>query len=358
MTTAAHYPGVRILIVDDQDTNVLLLQAVLTEHGYTDLVSTTDSRQALSLFLEQQPDLVLLDLQMPELDGFAVLDQLAPSIPPDTYLPILILTAEVGSAAKRRALAAGAKDFLSKPFDVTEVMLRIRNLLDTRLLHLQLRQQNDDLEMRVRTRTQELELSQVEIAERLARAADYRDDVTGQHIRRVGHGAALVARALGWPDAEVELIRQAAPLHDVGKIGIPDNILLKPGKLTPDEYERMKDHTTIGARLLAGSHSPVLQMAEKIALMHHERWDGSGYIGLSGSAIPIVARVTSVVDVFDALTHRRSYKEAWPVEVALAEIQRQSGRHFDPEIVEAFLSVLRQHDLAGAEGHEQPIRLG
>lgn len=355
MTTAAHHADVKILIIDDQETNILLLKAILTEHGYTNLVSTTDSRHALSLFFTQQPDLVLLDLQMPNLDGFAVLDQLAPSVPPDTYLPILILTAEVSSAAKRRALAAGAKDFLSKPFDVTEVMLRIRNLLDTRLLHLQLRQQNDDLEVRVRTRTQELELSQVEIAERLARAADYRDDVTGQHIRRVGHGAALVARVLGWPDAQVEVLRQAAPLHDVGKIGIPDNILLKPGKLTPDEYERMKDHTIIGARLLAGSRSPVLHMAEQIALMHHERWDGSGYRGLAGSAIPLVARITSVVDVFDALTHRRPYKEAWQADVALAEISRQSGRYFDPEIVRAFLSVLEQHDLASQDGHELPI---
>jgi putative two-component system response regulator len=350
MTTAAHHAGVKILIVDDQEPNVLLLKAILTEHGYGNLASTTDSRQALSLFLEQRPDLVLLDLQMPHLDGFAVLDQLAPRIPTDTYLPILILTADISSAAKRRALAAGAKDFLSKPLDVTEVVLRIRNLLHTRLLHLQLRQQNEDLEVCVRTRTQELELSHVEIAERLARAADYRDDVTGQHIRRVGHGAALVARELGWPEAEVEVIRQAAPLHDVGKIGIPDNILLKPGKLTPDEFERMKDHTTIGARLLAGSHSPVLQMAEKIALMHHERWDGSGYRGLAGSTIPLAARVTSVVDVFDALTHRRSYKGAWPVEEAVQEIQRQSSRHFDPEIVAAFLSVLKQHDLVGRDG--------
>jgi len=330
----------------------LLLEAILTQHGYSNLASTTDSRQALSLFLEQQPDLVLLDLQMPDVDGFAVLDQIAPTIPPDTYLPVLILTAEVSSEAKRRALAAGAKDFLSKPFDVTEVVLRIQNLLHTRLLHLQLRQQNEDLEVRVRTRTQELELSQVEIAERLARAADYRDDVTGQHIHRVGHGAALVAREMGWPDTEVEVIRQAAPLHDVGKIGIPDDILLKPGKLTPDQFLRMKEHTTIGARLLAGSRSPVLQMAEKIALMHHERWDGSGYMGLAGSAIPLVARITSVVDVFDALAHRRSYKEAWPAEKAAEEIQRQSGHQFDPEIVKAFLNVLKQHDLGGRGGHE------
>ena len=352
---AAEHAGVKILIVDDQEPNILLLEAVLTEYGYSNLTSTTDSRQALSLFLEQQPDLVLLDLQMPNLDGFAVLDQIAPRIPPDTYLPILILTADVSSEAKRRALAAGAKDFLSKPFDVTEIVLRIRNLLQTRLLHLQLRQQNEDLEVRVRMRTQELELSHVEIAERLARAADYRDDVTGQHIRRVGYGSALVAREMGWPDTEVDVIRQAAPLHDVGKIGIPDRILLKPGKLTPDEFERMKSHTTIGASLLAGSHSPVLQMAEKIALTHHERWDGSGYIGLEGSTIPLVARITSVIDVFDALTHRRSYKEAWPVEAAVDEIQRHSGRHFDPEIVGVFLTVLKQHDLAGGDGLKLPI---
>ena len=261
---------------------------------------------------------------------------------------------------KRRALAAGAQDFISKPFDLAEVQLRIDNLLHARFLHLALREQNDALESQVRARTAELERAQRDIAERLARAADYRDDDTGRYIYRVGRMAALLAQELGWSPADVELIGQAAPLHDVGKIGIPDRILLKPGKLTPEEFERMKQHTTIGARLLAGSPIAVLQMARDIALRHHERWDGTGYAGLAGTAIPLAARITTVVDVFDALTHRRPYKEPWPVEAAVEEIVRQSGRHFDPEIVSAFLRVLEHgrrselHRLVG--GVERPGR--
>jgi putative two-component system response regulator len=344
------------LIVDDQQANVALLETILAEHGYHNLISTTDSRRALSLYLERRPDLVLLDLHMPHLDGFAVLDQLAARILPDDYVPIVMLTAEIRPEARRRALAAGAKDFVSKPLDVTEVLLRIRNLLHTRHLHVELHDQNQFLEARVQERTQELEQAQCEIAERLALAADYRDDITGQHIRRVGHGAALVARELGWSASGVELIRQAAPLHDVGKLGIPDHILRKPGKLTPDEFEQMKAHTTIGARLLAGSRSSLLQMAAEIALMHHERWDGTGYTGLAGAAIPLAARITSVVDVFDALTHRRSYKEAWPLQGAIAEIERQSGKQFDPDAVAGFLRVLGRHGLAGVTGQDDPNR--
>jgi putative two-component system response regulator len=330
----------RILIVDDQDANVRLLQRILNQAGYTNLGSTTDSRQVLALFMSVTPDIVLLDLTMPYVNGFEVMEQLRPLIRSDDYLPILVLTADVTDEVKLRALSAGAKDFLTKPFNNVEVLLRIENLLNTRLLNLALREQNHVLDDRVRSRTLSLEEAQVEILERLAAAAEYRDDATGKHAQRVGEVSGMIAQALDLPAAEVELIRQAAPLHDVGKIGIPDSILLKPGRLTAGEFEIMKSHTTIGAKMLANGRSDLTQMAERIALMHHERWDGTGYPGACrGEEIPLVGRIVAAADVFDALTHERPYKTAWPVKDALAEIQRQSGRQFDPKVAEAFLSL-------------------
>jgi putative two-component system response regulator len=332
-----------ILVVDDKAVNIRLLEGILGRAGYTRLASTTDPREVLSIFMSLQPDLVLLDLTMPYLNGFEVMEQLKPLIPSGDYLPILVLTADVTGEVKRRALSAGAKDFLTKPFDTIEVLLRIENLLKTRLLYLQLREQNQALDERVRERTLSLEKAQIEILARLAEAAEYHDDETGKHTQRVGQISGMIAHVLGLPAAEVELIRQAAPLHDVGKIGIPDSILLKRGKLTAEEFEVMKKHTTIGAKMLANGHSDLIQMAECIALMHHERWDGTGYPGkLRGEDIPLVGRIVTVADVFDALTHERPYKTAWPVEEALAEIERQRGQQFDPRVAEAFLSLPMQ----------------
>ncbi|MGH2573011.1 MAG: HD domain-containing phosphohydrolase [Actinomycetota bacterium] len=337
-----------ILIVDDQPANVRLMERLLERAGYHNLRSTTDPRETLSLFTEFQPDLILLDLLMPHLDGVAVMEALRPHIPPTTFLPILVLTADSTPEAKQRALSAGAKDFLTKPFDRTEVLLRIHNLLETRRLHRQLQGLNDRLEQKVIERTQELEVARNETLERLALAAERRDDDTGDHIGRVGQISALVAEALELPMDQIEMIRRAAPLHDVGKIGIPDGILLKPGKFTPEEFEQMKTHSAIGAQILAGSRVPLLQLAEEIALNHHERWDGSGYPkGLRGEAIPLAARIVAVVDVFDALTHERPYKEAWSEHDALEEIRKQSGKHFDPRVVEAFL-VVQEHSPLGA----------
>jgi putative two-component system response regulator len=332
----------RILIVDDQPSNVMLLEGVLQEEDFTTYRSITDSREVLQAFIDYLPDLVLLDLQMPYLDGFAVMKQLKACIAPGDFLPILVLTADITSDAKRRALSEGALDFLTKPFDATEVVLRIKNHLHTRALHVQLQEQNQKLDQKVRERTEELEATQIEILERLALAAEYRDDDTGQHTKRVGDNAARIAEALGWSATDVELIRRAAPLHDVGKIAISDLILLKPGKLTPQEFESMKTHTKIGAQMLSGGRFPLLQLAEQIALTHHERWDGSGYIGLHEEAIPIAGRIVTVADVFDALTSERPYKKAWPINEAVEEIQRQSGRQFDPRVVEAFLKVIDQ----------------
>ena len=212
---------------------------------------------------------------MPHLDGLDVMAQLS-DIAEASYLPILILSADVTPEARRDALSRGAKDFLNKPFQPDEILLRIKTLLETRLLYVQIQSQNQMLEAKVRERTRALEEAQVEIVERLAMAAEFRDDNTGQHTQRVGQMSALVARQLGLPDTQVSLIRRAAPLHDVGKIGVPDTILMKLGKLTEDEFTVVKTHTVIGARILSGGKFPLLRLAEEIAFSHHERWDGYG----------------------------------------------------------------------------------
>lgn len=329
----------RILIVDDEGANVLLLQRILQRAGYSELKSTTDPRHVLPIFTEFKPDAVLLDLHMPHLDGYAVMEQIRSRVADTDFLPILVLTADATPAAKQRALSSGARDFLAKPLDATEVLLRLRNLLETRSIHMEMQTQNEGLEEKVRERTEALENAQLEILGRLARAAEYRDDDTGEHAQRVGNLAAYLAQASGLADDQTDLIRMAAPLHDVGKIGIPDSILLKPGKLEKEEFEVMKTHTTIGAGILSGSRSRLLQLAEEIALYHHEKWDGSGYAGLSGRDIPLAARMVTVADVFDALTHPRPYREAWPVERAIQEIQAGSGRLFDPAVVGVFLDL-------------------
>ena len=331
----------RILIIDDQPSNVALLEGVLEEEDFVSYRSITDSREAVSAFLDYAPDLILLDLQMPFLNGFDLMELLQACIAPADFLPILVLTADITPEAKRRALGAGALDFLTKPFDPMEVILRIRNLLHTRSLHLQLANQNHLLDENVRQRTTELEETQIEILERLALAAEYRDDETGEHTRRVGMMAGRIAEAMGWSQDEVELIRCAAPLHDVGKIAISDLILLKPGRLTEEEFEQMKAHTRLGAQMLSGGRFPLLQLAEQIALTHHERWDGTGYLGLREEAIPIAGRIVSVADVFDALTSERPYKHAWPTQDAIEEIRSQSGQQFDPRVVDAFLQVVQ-----------------
>ena len=345
-----------ILIVDDEPANVALLEQVLAQGGYANFRSTTDSRQVLPLFQEFQPDLVLLDLLMPHFDGYAVMKQLCGKIGPETYLPILVLTADVTPQAKQRALTLGARDFLTKPFDITEVLLRIRNLLETRELHLMLRDQNLMLEKRVRERTRDLEEAQYEILDRLSLAAEYRDDRTGEHTRRVGLLSERLALEMGYTAEEAKTIGRAATLHDLGKIGIPDLLLLKHSELTAEEFEVMRSHTTTGAKILSGSKFQLLQRAETIALTHHERWDGSGYSGLAGNSIPLEGRIVAVADSFDAMVNDRPYQKAMPVNDALAELVRGSGTQFDPLVVAAFLG-LERHDLislaVGAQGVSQ-----
>ncbi len=337
--------GSRILAVDDSDANLLVLESILEDIGYTNVVTLSDPSQAVEMCRVFDPDLLLLDLHMPGVSGLDVMAAVR-ELTSNTYLPILMLTADISSEAKVRALSTGANDFLTKPFDRMEVELRIRNLLHTRRLHLQLRDQNAELEERVAERTQQLEAVKFEILDRLAMAAEFRDDQTGEHTTRVGGSSALIAAALGLPHQTTEAIRRAAPLHDVGKIGVADRILLKTGPLTPGERELMKRHTAIGAKLLANSDSMTLQLAEQIAATHHERWDGQGYgSNLSGEQIPICGRIVAVADVFDALTHDRPYKQAWPVEDAVEEIRSQRALQFDPQVVDAFLEVHKHVDL-------------
>jgi len=329
----------RILVVDDEEPNVLLLEEMLAEAGYRNVTSTTDPREASSLIARTTPDLILLDLHMPFVDGFEILRALRRGGDRPAPVPVLVLTADISTVAKHRALEAGATDYLSKPFDLREVMLRIRNMLHIRFLDQALRRERDLLEVRVSTRTRDLEEAHLETFERLALAAEYRDDDTGQHTKRVGSMAAVIARTLGLPDDDVRMIGRAAALHDIGKIGITDTILLAPRKLTAEEFEVVKTHTEIGARILSGSRSPLLAMAEEIAWSHHERWDGGGYTGVEGESIPLVGRITTVADVFDALTNERPYKHAWPVDEALDEMTRQRERQFDPLVLDAFLDA-------------------
>jgi putative two-component system response regulator len=332
--------GMRIVVVDDEQANTALLTGLLKRWHFTSVVAITDPARVVNAFEDLVPDLLMLDINMPVLNGFDVMRLLDRWTHGSTPVPVLILTADVTDETKHQALRLGARDFLTKPFDPEEVRLRVSNLLEMRLLQLQLKTHGDELEARVLQRTHQLELARLDLIHRLALAAEYRDDDTHQHAQRIGHTAALLATGLGLPTGTVERIRLAAPLHDIGKIAIPDSILLKPGKLTEEEFEIIKSHTVVGARILGGSRSRLLRTAAEIALSHHERWDGNGYpSGLAGGATPLAGRLVAVADVFDALVHRRPYKQPWPIDEAVAEVLSQSSRHFDPAIVEQFAKL-------------------
>ncbi len=329
------------MIVDDEQSNVRLLERLLNHGQCGKVTGITDPREALACFHRIEPDLVLLDLHMPHMDGFAVLRALRAATATDEYLPVLMLTGDDDRSVREQALALGANDFVAKPFELSETLLRIRNLLETRRLHNVLGRENRTLEERVVERTRQLQESQFETLRRLAQAAEFRDDDTGQHTQRVGELSARLARVAGLDNNVVEHLRLAAPLHDIGKIGIPDAILLKPGKLTVQEFAVMQRHTTIGASILSDGQSSFIQMAETIALSHHERWDGSGYPNnVVGTDIPLVARVVAIADFFDALTHERPYRGAVPLPAVLELMRSESGRHFDPALLRIFLDEL------------------
>ncbi len=265
----------RILIVDDEPANLKLLDRMLGQQGYRNRILIDDPRQVVDRYRQARTDLILLDINMPYLDGFQVMERLMalndPLLP-----PIVILTAQHGKDFLLRALTAGARDFITKPFDRNELLMRVHNLLQAQLAHRLLHDQKTVLENMVRARTEELYRTRLQIVQRLGMASEYRDEETGSHILRMSHICALLARALGWSDDQCDLILNASPMHDIGKIGIPDSILLKPGKFEPQEWEVMKTHAVIGAKLLEGDDSDLLCMAREIALTHHEKWDGSG----------------------------------------------------------------------------------
>lgn len=344
----------RIMLVDDESANLKLLDRMLSSQGYTQLVRVQDSREVLDRYREAPTDLILLDINMPHLDGFQVMAQLKALADP-LLPPIVILTAQHDHDYLLRALAEGARDFVGKPFERVELLIRVKNLVEAHLAHRLVHDRKSVLEEMVRIRTEELQQTRLQVVRHLGRAAEYRDNETGLHIIRMSQVAALLARSMGWTKDLCELMLHASPMHDIGKIGIPDAILLKPDKLTSEEFTVMKTHTTIGADMLVEDDSELLRLAHTIALTHHEKWDGSGYPqGLAGEDIPMAGRLVALADVFDALTSSRPYKKPWSVDAAVVYVKENAGKHFDPEVVEHFL-----HRLPGivaiSEFHADPV---
>lgn len=345
-----------IMVVDDEPINIKVVQKHLRDAGYRNFVTSNDPREVLGLMREQRPDVVVLDVVMPHVSGLEILEVVRGDLQLHN-IPVLILSASSDDETKLRALEMGATDFLNKPVKPAELVPRVRNALIVKSHHDNLSQYSSRLEHEVRLRTKELTQSREEVIHVLARAAEYRDKETGNHVFRVGRYVGIIARALRFSEVRVDLLEQAAVLHDVGKIGIPDSVLLKPGKLDEDERHIIERHCEYGFGILQGmpshagtertqpsehqhlSQSPVLKMGAVIAMTHHEKWDGSGYPrGLSGEDIPIEGRIMAVPDVFDALHSRRPYKNPMPVERCFEILDEGSGTHFDPKVLQAFFS--------------------
>lgn len=331
-----------ILVVDDLPANVELLLGMLELAGFENVSSTTDPFEGLAIAERNIPDLVLLDYRMPGLDGPAFISRLRSILGVETP-PVLVVTAQNDDNSRRRALDAGARDYVTKPYAFWELEARSRNLLELHLLNKAQRQQTVILERLVNERTAELERTRAEIIRRLCSAGEFRDEDTGQHVTRIGRMSGVLATLAAVPDPLSNRIAAAAPLHDIGKIGIPDRVLLKPGKLDADEWEIMKGHARIGQQLLAGSGLGLLDLASQIAGTHHEKWDGSGYpYGLAGADIPVSGRIVAICDVFDALLSRRPYKQPWTVPDAAAYIDSIAGSHLDPGLTRLFLGNMDQ----------------
>ena len=348
-----------VMIIDDESINIEIVKAYLEEEGFENLIATTQASQAMDMLREHRPDIVLLDIKMPEISGLELLRMMR-SDRDMMMIPAIVLTAANDPQVKLQALRLGASDFLAKPVDPSELTLRLENVLAVKAYQDHLADYSEKLERQVQIRTEELVHSRQEAIHCLARAGEFRDDDTGRHVTRVGRYSALIAAELGFPQAAVDLIEQAAQLHDVGKIGIPDAILHKPGKLDPQEFEiiqehcnigrriinplsheesiRLKTHTSVGLQIMGSTNSPVLRLASVIAATHHEKWDGTGYPkGLAGNAIPIEGRIVAVADVFDALSSARPYKEAFPLDRCLKILADSRSKHFDPRVLDAFL---------------------
>ncbi|MFW5966153.1 MAG: HD domain-containing phosphohydrolase [Persicimonas sp.] len=324
----------RILIVDDEDRVRRSLERILSTADY-ECREASDVDEAIEILEAEDIALVLTDIRMPGRSGLELVTYVK-SLEPHTVC--ITVTALDNTEVAVDALSRGAYAYVIKPFDLNEILIQVESALRRRELELAQRKLQHELERQVRQQTERLRRSREEIALRLIAASQYRDTETGAHIRRIGLYTAEMARHMGMDQSAIDTLRVAAPMHDIGKIGIPDSILLKPGKLTDEEFEEMKRHTVIGASILRGSNTPLLKLAETIALEHHEWWDGTGYPRqIAGEEIALEARMVAVADVFDALTHDRVYKEAWPVEKALQLIEDEAGTHFDPDVAQLFL---------------------
>lgn len=327
-----------LIIVDDNPTNLLLFRHLLQKFDGATVDCFADPEEAIAWCEEHEPDLILLDYMMPRMDGLEFIRRLR-ALQRRAEVPVVMVTADTEKEVRYQALELGAQDFLTKPIDKIELTTRVRNLLALRKSRQQLANRAAWLAAEVKQATAEIAAREKESILRLSRAAEYRDPETGAHLLRMSSYTQLIARRLGLPEAEQELLLEAAPMHDIGKVGTPDSILLKPGRLSPEEFEIMKQHSTIGYEILRDSPSPLLQCAATVAYTHHEKFDGSGYPrGLAGEAIPLWGRITAVADVFDALTSQRPYKNAWPLDEARDFLKNYAGVHFDPACVEAFLS--------------------
>jgi two-component system sensor histidine kinase/response regulator len=351
----------KILIVDDESLNLVAMTALLKQIGYTNTVTVQKPQLALQAILVERPDLVLLDLHMPVMNGFEVLEMIRHT-PGFEHLPVVMVTASRDKEHRQRALQLGVTDFLAKPIDCAELAPRVRNALTVKYHEDHLRNYAQALESQVRERTAQLDRARRNAVYCLARAAEFRDDETGRHVVRVGRYSGIIARGIGWTADAIKMLEEAAQLHDVGKIGVPDNILLKPGKLSPDEYAMMQKHcgfgksifecfteddwyavrrhAEIGNKILSVEDAPLMEMASIIALTHHEKFDGSGYpLGLKGTDIPLVGRIVAIADVFDALSSKRIYKPAFPVEQCFEILEQGRGKHFDPALLDAFVAA-------------------
>ena len=323
----------RLLLVDDEPANLQVLRHILQD-DYR-LLFARDGEKALQLAAQEHPSLILLDVMMPGLTGLDVCRQLKAD-PALARIPVIFVTALADPQDEATGFEAGAVDYITKPVSAPIVKARVRT-------HLSL------------VRVDELYETRLQIIQRLGRAAEYKDNETGLHVVRMSHYSAILARAAGLGDKAADDILHAAPMHDVGKLGIPDAVLRKPGPLTPEEWEVMRQHARIGREIIGDHDSPLLQMAARIALCHHEKWDGSGYPqGLAGEGIPIEARIVAVADVFDALTSVRPYKHAWPVDKAVNLLIEEKGRHFDPTLVDAFVASLPAIEAIKAQFAETP----
>ena len=309
----------RILVADDEPANLKVIREVLA-NDYR-LSFAKSGELALQLIENEPPKLILLDIMMPDMSGFEVCKVLKAN-PKTAHIPVIFVTALSHEQDESEGFALGAVDYITKPISPAIVRARVKN-------HLSLVQ------------AEQLQLAHIDLIQRLGRAAEYKDTDTGEHIARMSRYSKVLALAYGMSEYEAEQLKQAAPMHDVGKIGIPDSVLLKPGRLNENEYEHMKQHALIGAKILENSTSPLLQLAHKLALEHHEKWDGTGYpYGLKGEEISIEGRIVTIADVFDALTSKRPYKKAWSVEEALDLLKDEAGKHFDPQLVDLFIGQI------------------